>query len=391
MTGYIIRRLLQSVVVLLLVIAAVFLIFQVMPGDITTIMIDPETPAEARQAVIERLGLDRPVHERLIAYVGQLARGDLGAAFPTASFRGGRPVSAIIIERMPRTILLFIAVVVLNYLIGYVLGTWIAWRRGRTSELVATGAGVVLHNTFTPVAGLVLLWLFSLKLGAFPFGGWQDFRKWRPFIERGLTSNDVIVPMLFTAVFLTAWVVVLFRATARMDRRSRRRAARAIGSLAGAVGAVAWWQRTGLTPLAFDILYHMTLPVLTLVLIGFATPMLVMRDSMLESMREDFVFTARAKGIGERDVRIRHVARTALLPILTSFALAVALVVDGAVITETLFSWPGMGQALLRSVTEKNYPVAMGVVLTAGVAVLVAHLLVDLLYAAVDPRVRHAS
>src|SRR5689334_4872125 len=105
MTAYIVRRLLQSVVILLLVIAAVFLIFQVMPGDITTILIDPETPPEARQAVIERLGLDRPVHERLITYVAQLAHGDLGAAFPTATFRGGRPVSEIIFERLPRTIL----------------------------------------------------------------------------------------------------------------------------------------------------------------------------------------------------------------------------------------------------------------------------------------------
>jgi peptide/nickel transport system permease protein len=118
--------------------------------------------------------------------------------------------------------------------------------------------------------------------------------------------------------------------------------------------------------------------------------MLVMRDSMLETMRDDFVLTARAKGLPDHQVRHRHAARAALLPIATSFALAVALVVDGAVITETVFSWPGMGQALLRSVTEKNYPVTMGVVLVAGATVLLAHVVVDLLYAVIDPRVRHA-
>ena len=122
MTKYLFRRLMQSALLLVLVVTAVFLIFQVMPGDITTMIIDPETPPEARQALIERLGLDRPVHERLVIYLGQLARGDLGSAFPTATFRGGRPVTEIIIERLPRTIILFVAVVVLNYLIGFLFG-----------------------------------------------------------------------------------------------------------------------------------------------------------------------------------------------------------------------------------------------------------------------------
>ncbi len=390
MTTYLTRRLLQSVLLLVLVVTAVFLIFQVMPGDITTVMVDPETPPEARQALIERLGLDRPVHERLIIYLGQLGRGDLGTAFPTATFRGGRPVTEIIFERLPRTILLFVVVVVLNYVFGFLLGKQIAWRRGHAGELIPTAVGVVLHNTFTPVAGLVLLWLFALRFRLFPFGGWQDFAVWRPFIERGLTSNDVFIPMIYTATFATIWVLLVFRATAQMELRRVRRAVRVLGTAVCLGGASLWWQRTGLMPLAFDVLHHMALPVVTLVLIGFASPMLVMRDSMLESMREDFVLTARAKGLNERHVRNRHVARTALLPIVTSFALSVALVVDGAVITETLFSWPGMGHALLRAVGEKNYPVAMGVVLTAGVAVLTAHLIVDVLYAVIDPRVRHA-
>jgi peptide/nickel transport system permease protein len=390
MTQYILRRLAQSLVLLVLVIGAVFLIFQVMPGDITTMMIDPELPPEAREAVIERLGLDRPVHERFLIYLNGLAHLDMGAAFPTATFRGGRPVVEIIAERFPRTVLLFVVVVVINYVIGFAVGKRIAWRRGGIAELLPTAVGVVLHNVFTPVAGLVLLWLFALKFGLFPFGGWQDFTRWRPFIERGLTSNDVFVPMLGTAVFLVAWMLLLLRATQRMDRRSTRSVSRAVGAAAFTAGALWWWHRTALLPLALDVLYHMTLPVVTLVGIGFASPMLVMRDSMLETMRDDYVLTARAKGLRDRHVRDHHAARAALLPIATSFALAVALVVDGAVITETLFSWPGMGQALLRSVTEKNYPVTMGVVLAAGTAVLIAHLAVDLLYAVIDPRVRNA-
>jgi peptide/nickel transport system permease protein len=390
MIRYVVNRLVQSLVLLLLIVTAVFFMFQVMPGDITAVFIQPDVPPEAREALAARLGLDRPVHERYAAYVANLARGDLGTAFPTPSFRGGRPVTDIIGERLPRTLLLFIVVVLANYALGFALGKRIAWRRGRVSEYAATVTGVTLLNVFTPVAALFFLWLFALRFGLFPFGGWQEYERWRPFIERGLTSNDVFVPMLVTGILALAWGLFLLRATRDIDHRMGRRAARAAGVVVYAAGAAAWWQQSGLGVLALDVMHHMTLPILTLVTIGFAAPMLVMRDSMLETMREDYVLTARAKGLTEREVRDRHAARTALLPIATSFALAIALVMDGAVITETLFSWPGMGHALLRSVLEQNFPVTMGVVLVLAAAVLTAHLVVDLLYAWMDPRIRHA-
>jgi peptide/nickel transport system permease protein len=279
--------------------------------------------------------------------------------------------------------------VLVNYALGFALGKRIAWRRGRVSEYAATVTGVTLLNVFTPVAALFFLWLFALRFGLFPFGGWQEYARWRPFIERGLTSNDVFLPMLVTGLLALAWVLFLIRATRDIDHRTGRRAARAAGVVGYAAGAAAWWQQSGLGLLALDVMHHMTLPILTLVTIGFAAPMLVMRDSMLETMREDFVLTARAKGLRDRTVRDRHAARTALLPIATSFALAIALVMDGAVITETLFSWPGMGHALLRSVLEQNFPVTMGVVLVLATAVLLAHLIVDLLYAWMDPRIRY--
>lgn len=389
MARYLTRRLGQSALLLFLVVTAVFFIFQVMPGDITAILIQPDIPPEARQALIAELGLDRPAPERYMKYLGGLLRFDLGRAFPTPSFQGGRPVAAIIAERLPRTVLLFLVVVILSYAIGFTLGKLIAWRRGQWAEYAATVAGVTLLNVFTPVAALFFLWLFALELRRFPFGGWQDDALWRPFVDRGLTSNDVLVPMLLTGFLLVAWLLLLRRATREIDHRRGRAAARAAGTLVYLAGALWWWERAGLGALALDVLRHMTLPVLTLVTLGFAGSMLLMRDSMLETMREDYVLTARAKGLPDRAVRDRHAARTALLPIVTSFALAVALVADGAVITETLFSWPGMGHALLSSVLEKNFPVTMGVVLVLGVAVLLAHLLVDVLYAWLDPRVRY--
>ena len=389
MTRYIARRLLQSALLPVLVVTAVFLVFQVMPGDITAILIQPDIPPEAREALIVQLGLDRPAHERYLRYMGDLARLDLGRAFPTPTFQGGRAVADIIGERLPRTVLLFLAVVVGNYALGFTLGKLIAWRRGRWVEHAATVTGVTLLNVFTPVAALFFLWLFALQLRRFPFGGWQDFALWQPFIERGLTSNDVFVPMLITGLLLLPWLLLLGRTTREIDRPRARAAVRVAGTAVYLAGAAAWWSRSGLGVLALDVVHHMALPVLTLVTLGFAGSMLVMRDSMLETMREDYVLTARAKGLADHAVRDRHAARTALLPIVTSFALAVALVVDGAVITETLFSWPGMGQALLNSVLEQNFPVTMGVVLVLAVAVLLAHLAVDVLYAYLDPRIRY--
>lgn len=389
MIRYLVRRLVQSAALLFLIVSAVFGIFQLMPGDVSTIFIQPNVPPEARLEMIARLGLDRPAHERYVEYLGNLVRLDLGTSFPTPSFQGGRTVTSILAERLPRTAVLFLVVVVLSYAIGFWLGKAVAWRRGRWTEYAATVSGVTLLNVFTPVAGLFFLWLFALRLRWFPFGGWQDYQLWQPFIAQGLTSNDVIVPMVVTGLGFALWMLVVARASQRVDRHARRVWVRRLGALLY-VGAIAvWWQRTGLAPLAIDVLHHMVLPVLTLVTLGFAGPMLVMRDSMLETMGEDFVLTARAKGLSDRAVRDRHAARTALLPIATSFALAVALAIDGAVITETIFSWPGMGHALLKSVLELNFPVTIGTTIVLSATVLTAHLVVDVLYAWLDPRIRY--
>ena len=138
-----------------------------------------------------------------------------------------------------------------------------------------------------------------------------------------------------------------------------------------------------------DIVKHMVLPVLTLTLISFAGTMLLTRNSMLETMREDFVMAARAKGLPERDVRDKHVARNALLPVVTSFIFSLAFAVDGGVITEAIFSWPGMGQTLVAAALSEDLPLAVGAFVFVGLFVLVAHLVADVLYAYLDPRIRY--
>jgi peptide/nickel transport system permease protein len=154
-----------------------------------------------------------------------------------------------------------------------------------------------------------------------------------------------------------------------------------IGSLVGltAAGQVAW-----------DILRHMVLPILTMTLISSGFYMLLMRDSMVETVTEDYVITAKAKGLRDREVRNRHAARNALFPLVTSFLLAMAFTLDASIITESVFSWPGIGLALLDAFIGRDMPLAIGIMVLLGVVASVAHLLIDLLYAYLDPRIRYA-
>jgi peptide/nickel transport system permease protein len=141
-------------------------------------------------------------------------------------------------------------------------------------------------------------------------------------------------------------------------------------------------------PYAADIAHHAVLPVVTLALIAFAGVMLITRGSMLETLREDYILTARAKGVPDRVIRDKHAARNALLPVVTSFILGLAFIIGGGLVTETVFSWPGMGELLLNSVTTNDIPTAIGTLSLIGALALIAHIVVDIVYVFLDPRIR---
>ena len=148
------------------------------------------------------------------------------------------------------------------------------------------------------------------------------------------------------------------------------------------------WKMSGIGFLAFDILKHMVLPIGTLTLISFGGTMLLTRNSMLETMREDFVLTARAKGLPAKVIRDKHVARNAMLPVVTSFVFTLAFAIDGGVIIETVFSWPGIGQTMVSAVTSRDIPLAIGAFVFTGFLVVSAHFVADLLHMYLDPRLR---
>jgi len=289
-------------------------------------------------------------------------------------------------ERLPRTIVLFLTATLLSFFVGFWLGKLIAWKRRGITDYTATIGGVILFTVYTPWFALVLIWIFAVMLGWFPIGKFLDPLLWRQY---NYSANEIFSYVM--AYGGGAFLVILgsYLAVRRLRLPQPMRIGLNVVSL-GVVGGVLWaLSQNTIGLLAWDIAQHMVLPVLTLFCISFAGHMLIMRDSMLEVVKEDYVLAARAKGLPEKIVRDRHAARNALLPIVTSFVLAIAFSVDGGIITETIFSWPGIGLTLLQSTLDNDTPLAVGTFIFTGIFALIAHLVADVLYAYLDPRIRY--
>ena len=377
------KRLLQMLVTLLLFQAITYFLIDAQPGDIADLLtLNPEIPPAETQRLRAELGLDRPPLERMLKYIGNFYRGDLGVSFVMYP----RPVIDIIKERLPRTVVLFLTASIVSFWAGYMTGKVLAWRRGGFVEYSSTIAGVTLYTVFTPWFALMIIWLFAVKLDWLPAGKFLDPLKW---LDPDIPSANAI----FSRIFLTALIALLvafigFLASNRVPRE-RRLPLRVASLLLPAGGVLLYWLGSGWAPLAWDIVSHLILPVLTVTLIGYGGTMLLMRTSMLETLREDYILTARAKGLPDKVVRDKHAARNALLPVWTGLVFSIGGAISGGIITETIFSWPGIGLTLLRAATSEDIPVAMGVLTILGMMTLVSHLVADIGYAFLDPRIRY--
>ncbi|MEW6669358.1 MAG: ABC transporter permease [Thermodesulfobacteriota bacterium] len=244
------------------------------------------------------------------------------------SFHYGQPVGTIIGERLPNTVLLFTTSIVLAALVGISWGKVASWHKGKKLDIGLTIGSLVTHTLFLPWLALILIWVFAYKLRWFPI--------------TGMISEDV-------------W----------LDPTS------------------------GLWAKFVDVLHHMLLPLGTLFLIHFGSYLLIMRSSMLDTLKEDYILTARAKGLTDKIIRNRHAARNAALPVITSLGLSLAFSINGGALTETVFTWPGIGRELVSAVSHNDYPLAQASFLLIAAVVLVSNLVVDVLYAYLDPRIRY--
>jgi peptide/nickel transport system permease protein len=375
------RRLMQMVITLLLFQAATYFLIDAQPGDIADLLtMDPSIPPAETQRLRTTLGLDRPPVERFFKYIGNFYRGDLGVSFQQYP----KQVIDIIKERLPRTLVLFLSYTLVSFWAGFVAGKVLAWRRGGWIEYSSTIAGVTLYTVFLPWFGLMMIWLFAVTIDILPAG---KFLKPTLWLDAPVSANVVFLKMIWTTLLAIIVVFIGFLISNRVKPR-RRLAVRGLSLLIPLSGVLAYWWLNGLGVWAKDIATHLILPIFTLTVWSFAGTMLLTRTSMLETLREDFIFAARAKGLPDKVIRDKHAARTALLPVWTSLVFAIPNALSGGIVTETIFSWPGLGLAYLRAATVADIPVVMGLLTIIGILTLFAHLVADIGYAFLDPRIR---
>jgi peptide/nickel transport system permease protein len=383
MFRFLIGRLAQMAVLFVVFLSIVWLMLQAMPGDISdTLVGNPSIPLETRLELRERLGLNEPLINQYLTYISNFFRGEMGLSFS----RYPAEVSEVLWNALPRTLVLFLTATLFAFWLGFKTGKLIAWRRGAVMEKGLIVSGIFLQTVFYPWFAIVMLWLFGFYFGWFPIGRFIDVNLWQ---GSGFDATDVFQQLILTsfiAVMVYVGAKVLIKRTAGnliVQQRLQR-----IAALLVFAGLVAYWYFNPAREYVWDIVWHTILPVVTLGLVTFGAVMLITRTSMLETLGEDYIMTARAKGLPKRVIRDRHAARNALLPVVTSFVLAMGTVIGGAIITEQIFSWPGMGSLFLQGIVVSDIPLVAGALAITGVLTLFAHLVVDILYTILDPRIR---
>lgn len=382
MKKYILRRVIQILFTLIIFQTLLFLILDAQPGDITNLyLLNPKVTPEVRDQMRVALGLDKPPLVRYFQWLGNFVQGNLGVSFSHYP----RPVMDIIIERAPRTLVLFLTNQIISFVLGYFLGKQMAWRRDTFFEYSLTLIGVILYTIFTPWFGLMMIYLFGVSLKWLPIGKFLDPSIWR---DSPIGANPIFYYIIFTTIIAGVLYLLVIYFT-RKSSLAVRRVVRFAGFIVVIGSGLLLWRSTDYGYLAADIIKHMILPVLVSTLVSFAGTMLLMRNTMLETLREDFVMAARAKGLPEATVRDKHAARNAFLPVFTNLIIGIPFALSGGIITETIFSWPGMGLTLLEAVNLEDIPLAMGTLSVVGVLALAAHLVADVAYAFLDPRIRY--
>ncbi len=316
LAAYIIRRLLLLPVILLIVSFATFALGRYGPSDYVEIQAGPRANPETIERIREERGLNDPVPVQYVRYLGNVLTGDLGIS----TRNQGRPVEDVIFPRMWISLQYNAVVLVLTFAIGLPVGTWAALRRGTWQDPLSIGTFLLFASVPVLISIPLLQWLFAVKLGVLPSGGWSEAEYFG--VELGIFSK------------------------------------------------------------------HAVLPVLALTLPGVAGIARYMRGQVLEVLDQDYVRTANAKGLRAGTVVTRHVARNALLPIVTILGFELAALIGGSIFIETLLGIPGIGLLAFNSIGSRDYDTFMAIVLVGSTLFVLTMLLIDIVYGFIDPRIR---
>jgi peptide/nickel transport system permease protein len=319
MVAFIIRRLLQAVLVMMAVGFVAFSLFAYV-GDPVAIMLGQDFTEEARMRLVRDLGLDQPFFVQYFNFLVKAAQGEFGI-----SYRLARPVSDLLMERLPATLELSLCAALLALLVGVPMGVYTGLNRDSVGSRLLLTVSLIGVSLPTFLIGILLILVFSVQLG------------WLPSFGRGTTV------------------------------------------------ALGWWTTGFLTPTGLRALI---LPSITLALFQLTLIMRLVRSEMLEVLRTDYIKFARARGLSNRAINFGHALKNTLVPVITITGLQLGGIIAFAIVTETVFQWPGMGFLFIQSVSAADVPVMAAYLILIAFFFVLINLVVDLLYYAVDPRLR---
>ncbi|MCJ7423330.1 ABC transporter permease [Candidatus Bathyarchaeota archaeon] len=350
--SFIAKRLVYSAILVIAVIGLNFLLFMMMPGDPTDFLMQgfSRESGEDREAHLARLkelwGIGEPWHIQFFKYMRNLLSFNLGTELV-----GRKPISAVMTQKIPYTLFILGGSTIFSIVIGIVLGIWAIQRRGGVFDTSSVLFSLIVNSLPTFWIGLIFLWLFTNTLGWLPGA--------RAFPMEWAAGN---------------WPTVVTSS---------------VVSGSSVMGFSIQLNPTELWKLLYGFGAHAILPIATLTVFFFGGWLLLTRATMLDVITEDYIVTARAKGLSEQAVLYKHAFRNASLPIITSAALAFGFILSGAIITETVFSYPGLGGWIWNSIQYRDYSVLMSVFYIISICVIIANIISDLLYGIIDPRIKY--
>ena len=320
MKKYVIRRILSGILTIFIVFTLTFILIKSAPGDPIRTLLGQDNDDPVLQAALEeKWGLNKSLPEQYLAYLSNAVQGDLGT-----SIIYERSVNNMIGEKVGATVLLGLTSAILALIIGTAMGIIAARHEGSAYDLVTSGATYTMNSVPSFWLGLMLIILFSTKLGWLPSYGMTTARK-----------------------NFEGWAYVA------------------------------------------DVMRHMVLPVMTLTLVTIPQYFRTAKSAVLQVMNEDFITTLRATGMDEKKIFYKYVFRNAILPTITIFGITMAYLITGVSLIEVVFSWPGMGRLVLTAINQRDYPTLQGIYLVMSVSIAVVMILVDIIYAIFDPRIRY--
>ena len=350
--NFIAKRLAYSVILIILVIFANYAIFKLMPGDPSDFMSagwsreSGEAKEAHRRMLMSMWGLNDPWYIQLFKYTRNLLTWDFGV-----EIAGRRPIGLVMGQKIQYTVLLLGLSTILSIIAGVILGILVIQRRGSIIDSTAVIGSLIVGSLPTFWLGLIFLWVFSNSLHWFPgaraFPAEWAVVGWPKPYEASLAYSPDALKVGFSISSAGTWEL--------------------IGGFAS----------------------HVFLPLLTLTVFSIGGWLLLTRATMLDTITEDYIVTARAKGLSETAVLYKHAFKNASLPIITSAALAFGFVLSGAIITETVFSYPGVGGWIWEAIQFRDYPVLMAVFYVISLCVIIANIISDLLYGVIDPRIKY--